>query len=43
MRPLARSGMTWLAVLLVVTAFFAIRWVTAAGIFTSVPKISPNI
>jgi len=43
MRPLARSGMTWLAVLLVVTAFFVIRWVTAAGVFTSVAKISPNI
>lgn len=43
MRPLARSGMTWLAVLSVVAAFFVIRWVTAAGVFTSVPKIAPNI
>ena len=43
MRPLARSGMTWLAVLLVVAAFFVLRWVTAAGVFTSVPKIAPNI
>ncbi len=43
MRPLARSGMTWLSVLLVLTAFFGIRWVTAAGVFTSVSKISPNI
>ena len=43
MRPLARSGMTWLAVLSVVAAFFVIRWVTAAGFFTSVPKIAPNI
>ena len=30
MRPLARSGVTWLAVLLVVAAFFVLRWVTAA-------------
>ena len=43
MRPLARSGITWLSVLLVLTAFFGIRWVTAAGVFTSVSKISPNI
>lgn len=43
MKPLARSGMTWLAVLSVVAAFFVIRWVTAAGFFTSVPKIAPNI
>jgi hypothetical protein len=35
--------MTWLAVLLLLAAFFGIRWVTAAGVFTSVPKISPNI
>ena len=43
MRPLARSGMTWLAVLAVLTAFFVIRWMTAAGFFTSVSKIAPNI
>ena len=42
-RPLARSGVTWLAVLLVVAAFFVIRWLTAAGVFTSVTPLSPNI
>ncbi len=40
MRPLARSGMTWLAVLLVLVLFFAVRWLTAAGAFTSVPADS---
>jgi arylesterase/paraoxonase len=43
MRPLARSGITWLAVLLVVVAFFVIRWLTAAGMFTSVTPMAPNI
>jgi len=38
-----RSGMTWLAVLLVLAAFFVIRWLTAAGVFTSVTPLSPNI
>ena len=42
-RPLMRSGMTWLAVLLVLAAFFVIRWLTAAGVFTSVTPLSPNI
>jgi arylesterase/paraoxonase len=43
MRPLAKSGITWLMVLLVVAAFFALRWVTAAGFFTSVTPVSPGI
>jgi arylesterase/paraoxonase len=42
-KSLARSGATWLAVLLVVVAFFVIRWLTAAGVFTSVTPLSPNI
>ncbi|MES2254245.1 MAG: hypothetical protein V4559_04275 [Pseudomonadota bacterium] len=42
-RSWARSGMTWLVVLLVVVAFFVIRWLTAAGVFTSVTPLSPNI
>jgi arylesterase/paraoxonase len=42
-RPLARSGITWLVVLLVLVAFFVIRWLTAAGVFTSVTPVSPNI
>lgn len=42
-RPLFRSGMTWLAVLLVLVAFFTIRWLTAAGVFTSVTPLAPNI
>ena len=37
MRPLARSGLTWLTVFLVVTIFFVLRWLTAAGVFSSVP------
>jgi arylesterase / paraoxonase len=41
MRPLARSGLTWLAVLLVLALFFALRWLTVAGAFTSVPANSP--
>jgi arylesterase/paraoxonase len=43
MRPLARSGMTWAAVLLTVMLFFVLRWLTAAGVFTSVPTVSPGI
>ena len=43
MRPLARSGMTWAAVLLTLMLFFVLRWLTAAGIFTSVPTVSPGI
>jgi arylesterase/paraoxonase len=43
MRLLARSGITWLAVLLVVVAFFVIRWLTAAGMFTSVTPMAHNI
>jgi arylesterase/paraoxonase len=37
MRPLARSGVTWLVVFLVVITFFVLRWLTAAGVFSSVP------
>ena len=43
MRPLAKSGATWLMVLLVLVAFFALRWVRAAGVFTSVTSVSPGI
>ena len=43
MRPLAKSGMTWLGVLLVLVLFFALRWLTAAGIFTSVTPVSPGV
>src|SRR5579871_5581416 len=43
MRPLAKSGATWLAVLFVLIAFFALRWVTAAGIFASVTQVSPGV
>ena len=43
MRPLAKSGITWLTVLLVLVAFFVLRWVTAAGLFTSVTPVSPGV
>ena len=43
MRPLAKSGVTWLMVLLVLTAFFTLRWVTAAGMFSSVTPVTPSI
>lgn len=43
MRPLAKSGMTWAAVLLVLVAFFGLRWVTAAGVFTSFDAKAPAI
>jgi arylesterase/paraoxonase len=43
MRPLAKSSVTWLMVLLVLTAFFVLRWLTAAGLFTSVTAVSPSI
>ena len=43
MRPLARSGLTWLVVLLTLVVFFALRWLTAAGAFTGVPAIAPEI
>ena len=43
MRPLAKSGVTWLGVLIVLVLFFALRWVTAAGVFTSVTPVSPRI
>lgn len=43
MRPLAKSGMTWLVVLLAVAAFFGLRWLTAAGAFTSVTPVSPGV
>lgn len=43
MRPLAKSGITWLAVLLVLVAFFTLRWVMAAGVFTSVTPVSPGV
>jgi arylesterase / paraoxonase len=43
MRPLARSAMTWAAVLLTLVLFFVLRWLNAAGVFTSVPTISPGI
>jgi len=43
MRPLAKSGVTWLMVLLVVAAFFVLRWLTAAGVFTSVAPVTPAV
>jgi len=43
MRPLAKSGLTWLGVLIVLVLFLALRWVTAAGIFTSVTPVSPGV
>ena len=43
MRPLAQSGVTWLVVLLVLLAFFGLRWLTAAGVFTSVTPVSPGV
>ncbi len=43
MRPVVRSGMTWAAVLLTLVLFFVLRWLTAAGFFTSVPTVSPGI
>jgi arylesterase / paraoxonase len=43
MRPLVRSGLTGLIVLLVLTLFFVIRWITAAGVFTSVATVTPSI
>ena len=43
MRPLAKSGVTWLIVLLVLVAFFALRWITAAGVFTNVAPVSPGV
>ena len=43
MRPLAKSGITWLAVLLALAAFFVLRWVTAAGLFVSVTPVSPGL
>jgi arylesterase / paraoxonase len=43
MRPLARSGLTGLIVLVVLTLFFVIRWVSAAGVFTSVATVTPSI
>ena len=43
MRPLARSGLTWLVVFLILVVFFALRWLTAAGAFTSVATVSPGI
>ncbi|HEY4273981.1 MAG TPA: hypothetical protein VGM68_00735 [Rhizomicrobium sp.] len=43
MRPLARSGVTWLVVLLVVAVFFGLRWSTAAGVFTSFDAKAPAI
>lgn len=41
MRPLARSGLTWLAVILGLVLFFALRWLTVAGVFTTVPANTP--
>lgn len=43
MRPLARSGITWLMVLLVLVVFFGLRWSTAAGVFTSFDAKAPVI
>ncbi|MES2293182.1 MAG: hypothetical protein V4527_07795 [Pseudomonadota bacterium] len=43
MRPLARAGMTWTTVLLVLVAFFVLRWLTAAGVFSSVAAVSPSV
>src|SRR6185437_6346752 len=43
MRPLARSGVTWLSVLLVLVAFFVLRWLTAAGAFSGTPANTPGI
>ena len=43
MRPLAKSGVTWAAVLLVLVLFFALRWLTAAGMFSSMTPVSPGI
>jgi arylesterase / paraoxonase len=43
MRPLAKSGATWLAVLLVLLAFLGLRWFTAAGVFTSVTPVAPGV
>ncbi len=43
MRPLAKSGVTWLLVLLVVVVFFGLRWSTAAGVFTSFEAKAPAI
>ena len=43
MRPLAKSGMTWLGVLLALVLFFAIRWLTAAGLFAHVTPVLPGI
>ncbi len=43
MRPLAKSAITWLAVLAAVMLFFVVRWVMAAGIFTAFPQTAPGI
>lgn len=43
MRPLARSSVTWLSVLLVLVAFFVLRWLTAAGAFSGIPANTPGI
>jgi arylesterase/paraoxonase len=43
MRSLAKTGVTWLSVLLVLVAFFVLRWVTAAGVFSSVTPVTPRL